>query len=143
MWSREDVVYFLRWCETEFDLPHFDMDLFQMNGELICHFFFISSSLLLPHGSFKKIITIYFRLILLQEKLFVSSPRVTLTKDALGPEEFYITFYSSLYEKQIHYKDVYRPVREPHRLGIRLTHLDLCPTEDGHCRICMLKMQRT
>ncbi|KAK6637242.1 hypothetical protein RUM44_007656 [Polyplax serrata] len=36
LWSREDVVYFLRWCETEFDLPHFDIDLFQMNGKALC-----------------------------------------------------------------------------------------------------------
>ncbi|KAL0273242.1 UNVERIFIED_CONTAM: hypothetical protein PYX00_005963 [Menopon gallinae] len=36
LWSREDVVYFLRWCEAEFDLPHFDIDLFQMNGKALC-----------------------------------------------------------------------------------------------------------
>lgn len=36
LWSREDVAYFLRWCETEFDLPNFDMDLFQMNGKALC-----------------------------------------------------------------------------------------------------------
>jgi len=32
IWSREDVTTFLRWCEREFDLPTFDMDMFQMNG---------------------------------------------------------------------------------------------------------------
>lgn len=26
---------FLRWCEREFDLPNFDMDMFQMNGECL------------------------------------------------------------------------------------------------------------
>ncbi|XP_039294654.1 ets DNA-binding protein pokkuri [Nilaparvata lugens] len=35
-WSREDVVSFLRWCEFEFDLPQFDMDMFQMNGKALC-----------------------------------------------------------------------------------------------------------
>lgn len=33
LWTREDVVVFLKWCEREFDLPNFDMDLFQMNGK--------------------------------------------------------------------------------------------------------------
>lgn len=33
VWSREDVATFLRWCEREFDLPHFDMEMFQMNGK--------------------------------------------------------------------------------------------------------------
>jgi ETS translocation variant 6/7 len=33
-WSRDDVLDFLRWCEREFDLPRFDADTFQMNGEL-------------------------------------------------------------------------------------------------------------
>lgn len=33
VWSREDVATFLRWCEREFDLPHFNMEMFQMNGE--------------------------------------------------------------------------------------------------------------
>ncbi|XP_014243570.1 ets DNA-binding protein pokkuri isoform X2 [Cimex lectularius] len=36
LWSREDVVAFLRWCEYEFDLPRFDMDFFQMNGKALC-----------------------------------------------------------------------------------------------------------
>ncbi|XP_069682538.1 ets DNA-binding protein pokkuri isoform X3 [Periplaneta americana] len=36
VWSREDVATFLRWCEREFDLPHFDMEMFQMNGKAIC-----------------------------------------------------------------------------------------------------------
>ncbi|XP_066999728.1 ets DNA-binding protein pokkuri [Anabrus simplex] len=36
VWSREDVTTFLKWCEREFDLPHFDMDMFQMNGKAIC-----------------------------------------------------------------------------------------------------------
>lgn len=34
IWNREDVISFLRWCESEFDLPNFDMELFQMNGKL-------------------------------------------------------------------------------------------------------------
>ncbi len=33
LWNKEDVLAFLRWCEIEFDLPHFDVDLFQMNGK--------------------------------------------------------------------------------------------------------------
>lgn len=36
VWSRDDVASFLRWCEREFDLPHFEMDMFQMNGKAIC-----------------------------------------------------------------------------------------------------------
>ncbi|KAK9496878.1 hypothetical protein O3M35_012905 [Rhynocoris fuscipes] len=36
LWTREDVVSFLRWCEYEFDLPRFDMDVFQMNGKALC-----------------------------------------------------------------------------------------------------------
>ncbi|KAG7305552.1 hypothetical protein JYU34_009632 [Plutella xylostella] len=36
LWSREDVAIFLKWCEREFDLPNFDMDLFQMNGKALC-----------------------------------------------------------------------------------------------------------
>ncbi|XP_046394183.1 ets DNA-binding protein pokkuri [Ischnura elegans] len=35
-WTREDVGTFLRWCEKEFDLPRFDMDMFQMNGKAMC-----------------------------------------------------------------------------------------------------------
>lgn len=35
MWNKDDVLAFLRWCEIEFDLPHFDIDLFQMNGEYL------------------------------------------------------------------------------------------------------------
>jgi ETS translocation variant 6/7 len=34
IWSREDVAAFLKWCETEFDVPNFDMEMFQMNGKL-------------------------------------------------------------------------------------------------------------
>ncbi|XP_073993807.1 ETS variant transcription factor anterior open isoform X2 [Rhodnius prolixus] len=36
LWTREDVISFLRWCEYEFDLPRFDMDVFQMNGKALC-----------------------------------------------------------------------------------------------------------
>lgn len=36
LWNRDDVVVFLRWCEREFDLPKFELDLFQMNGKAIC-----------------------------------------------------------------------------------------------------------
>ncbi|XP_014290119.1 ets DNA-binding protein pokkuri [Halyomorpha halys] len=36
LWTREDVMSFLRWCEYEFDLPRFDMDFFQMNGKALC-----------------------------------------------------------------------------------------------------------
>ncbi|XP_054263521.1 ets DNA-binding protein pokkuri [Macrosteles quadrilineatus] len=36
LWSREDVVAFLRWAEYEFDLPPFDLDMFQMNGKALC-----------------------------------------------------------------------------------------------------------
>lgn len=33
VWSRDDVVTFLRWAEREFDLQPIDMDMFQMNGK--------------------------------------------------------------------------------------------------------------
>ncbi|KAK0075170.1 hypothetical protein PV325_007271 [Microctonus aethiopoides] len=36
VWSRDDVVTFLRWAEREFDLPSIDMDMFQMNGKALC-----------------------------------------------------------------------------------------------------------
>nr|CAD7399237.1 unnamed protein product [Timema cristinae] len=36
VWSREDVASFLRWCEREFDLPQFEMEMFQMNGKAMC-----------------------------------------------------------------------------------------------------------
>lgn len=36
VWNRDDVVLFLQFCEREFDLPKFDMDLFQMNGKALC-----------------------------------------------------------------------------------------------------------
>lgn len=36
LWSREDVVAFLRWSEYEFDLPPFDLEMFQMNGKALC-----------------------------------------------------------------------------------------------------------
>lgn len=36
LWGREDVGVFLRWCEREFDLTKFEMDLFQMNGKALC-----------------------------------------------------------------------------------------------------------
>lgn len=36
LWNREDVAIFLRWCEREFDLPKFEMELFQMNGKALC-----------------------------------------------------------------------------------------------------------
>lgn len=36
LWGREEVVTFLRWTEREFDLPKFELDLFQMNGKAIC-----------------------------------------------------------------------------------------------------------
>lgn len=36
VWSRDDVITFLRWAEREFDLPQFDMDMFQMNGKALC-----------------------------------------------------------------------------------------------------------
>lgn len=36
LWGREDVGVFLRFCEREFDLPKFEMDLFQMNGKALC-----------------------------------------------------------------------------------------------------------
>ncbi|KAF7990583.1 hypothetical protein HCN44_000388 [Aphidius gifuensis] len=36
VWSRDDVISFLRWAEREFDLPQFDMDMFQMNGKALC-----------------------------------------------------------------------------------------------------------
>lgn len=35
IWSRDDVAGFLRWAEREFDLPQFDMDMFQMNGKAL------------------------------------------------------------------------------------------------------------
>lgn len=36
IWGRDEVVIFLRWTEREFDLPKFELDLFQMNGKAIC-----------------------------------------------------------------------------------------------------------
>lgn len=36
IWGRDDVAVFLRFCEREFDLPKFDLDLFQMNGKALC-----------------------------------------------------------------------------------------------------------
>lgn len=33
LWSREDVITFLRWAEREYDIQPLDMDMFQMNGE--------------------------------------------------------------------------------------------------------------
>lgn len=36
IWGREEVAIFLRWSEREFDLPKFELDLFQMNGKAIC-----------------------------------------------------------------------------------------------------------
>lgn len=36
LWGRDEVVVFLRWTEREFDLPKFELDLFQMNGKAIC-----------------------------------------------------------------------------------------------------------
>lgn len=36
IWGREEVAVFLRWSEREFDLPKFELDLFQMNGKAIC-----------------------------------------------------------------------------------------------------------
>jgi ETS translocation variant 6/7 len=36
LWGREEVIIFLRWTEHEFDLPKFELDLFQMNGKALC-----------------------------------------------------------------------------------------------------------
>ncbi|XP_060531738.1 ets DNA-binding protein pokkuri [Cylas formicarius] len=36
VWSRDDVVTFIRWAEREFDLQPIDMDMFQMNGKAVC-----------------------------------------------------------------------------------------------------------
>lgn len=36
IWGRDEVAVFLRFCEREFDLPKFDLDLFQMNGKALC-----------------------------------------------------------------------------------------------------------
>lgn len=36
VWGRDDVAIFLQFCEREFDLPKFEMDLFQMNGKALC-----------------------------------------------------------------------------------------------------------
>lgn len=36
LWGREEVASFVRWTEREFDLPKFELDLFQMNGKAIC-----------------------------------------------------------------------------------------------------------
>lgn len=33
LWSRDDVVTFLRWAEREYDLQPIDMDMFQINGK--------------------------------------------------------------------------------------------------------------
>lgn len=36
VWGREEVAVFLKWTEREFDLPKFELDLFQMNGKALC-----------------------------------------------------------------------------------------------------------
>ncbi|ENN82348.1 hypothetical protein YQE_01278, partial [Dendroctonus ponderosae] len=36
LWSREDVLVFLRWAEREFDLQPIDLEMFQMNGKAMC-----------------------------------------------------------------------------------------------------------
>lgn len=36
LWSRDDVLSFLKWSEREFDLQPFDLDMFQMNGKAMC-----------------------------------------------------------------------------------------------------------
>lgn len=36
IWNRDDVAIFLQFCEREFDLPKFELDLFQMNGKALC-----------------------------------------------------------------------------------------------------------
>lgn len=36
VWGRDDVAIFLQFCEREFDLPKFELDLFQMNGKALC-----------------------------------------------------------------------------------------------------------
>lgn len=36
LWGREEVQIFLRWTEREFDLPKFELELFQMNGKALC-----------------------------------------------------------------------------------------------------------
>ncbi|KAK9875812.1 hypothetical protein WA026_009597 [Henosepilachna vigintioctopunctata] len=36
VWSRDDVVAFLRWAEREFDIQPIDLDMFQMNGKAMC-----------------------------------------------------------------------------------------------------------
>lgn len=36
IWKRDDVANFLRYCEEVFDLPKFDMDIFQLNGRALC-----------------------------------------------------------------------------------------------------------
>ncbi|XP_045480095.1 ets DNA-binding protein pokkuri [Harmonia axyridis] len=36
LWSRDDVITFLRWAEREYDIQPIDMDMFQMNGKAMC-----------------------------------------------------------------------------------------------------------
>lgn len=36
LWGRDDVSVFLQFCEREFDLPKFEMEMFQMNGKALC-----------------------------------------------------------------------------------------------------------
>lgn len=33
IWSRDDVINFLRWAEQEFDVQPIDVEMFQMNGK--------------------------------------------------------------------------------------------------------------
>lgn len=35
LWNKENVPTFLQWCETEFDLPRFNLELFRMNGKFL------------------------------------------------------------------------------------------------------------
>lgn len=36
LWGREEVIVFLRWTEREFDLPKFEVELYNFNGRALC-----------------------------------------------------------------------------------------------------------
>lgn len=74
LWTREDVIVFLKWCEREFDLPKFDVDLFQMNGE--CYFMH-KIPLFVSRFICNKISTIFFY-------FFAGKALCLLTKTDLG-----------------------------------------------------------
>lgn len=36
LWSKDDVIHWLRWAEKEYSLPQTDKSRFEMNGKALC-----------------------------------------------------------------------------------------------------------